>query len=306
MSRILFLIIFLGAHILLCSCRKASNHSKGFRNGTEDVEENVELQNSETLNGDSEIGIELQDESLSGNTDEVNASVFEKEDDSYLLPYLKSNKSSQILHRIGYVTSYNSKTKNANWVAWCLTKEHTEGPYKRDGIPYMVDEDVNGPRQELEDWQGHDLAIDHGHLCPAGDNKWDKEAMEQTFLLTNMCPQNSELNRGDWEYLEKRCRGWARHYGEIYIVAGPIFYTNNYKTIGNRVGVPDAFFKVILCMKKPKALGFVYPNIGDHHELGYYVKSVAEVETLTGIDFFYNLPDSIENVVEAEADIKKW
>ena len=212
----------------------------------------------------------------------------------------------QVLCRIGYVVSYNSKTKNANWVAWHLTKEHTDGPYKRDGIPYMVDEDVNGPRQELEDWLGHDLAIDHGHLCPAGDNKWDKEAMEQTFLLTNMCPQNSELNRGDWEYLERRCRGWARHYGEVYIVAGPIFYSDNYTTIGNKVGVPDAFFKVVLCMNNPKALGFIYPNIGDHHELAYYMKSVDEVEEITGIDFFYTLPDSLESVVEYRADLSKW
>lgn len=63
----------------------------------------------------------------------------------------------------------------------------------------MVDMDVKGGRQELEDWYGHSLPIDHGHLCPAGDCKWSKEAMEQSFLLTNMCPQNSNLNRGDWE-----------------------------------------------------------------------------------------------------------
>lgn len=224
------------------------------------------------------------------------------------LARLTVTKPEQILSRTGYITSYNNKTKNANWVAWHLTKEHTTGPWSRDGIPYSVDTDVNGARQELEDWFGNNLPIDHGHMCPAGDNKWSEDAMVQTFLLTNMCPQNSALNRGDWEELESRCRGWANHYGEVYIVCGPIFYRQNYKTIGdNKVGVPDAFYKVVLRMgKKPQALGFIYPNDGTHHKMSYYVLSVDDVESRTGIDFFYNLPDDIENEVESSSNLSRW
>ena len=172
----------------------------------------------------------------------------------------------------------------------------------------MVDYDVEGGRQELSDWKDHDLPIDHGHLCPAGDCKWSKEAMRQSFLLTNMCPQNSDLNRGDWEELESRCRGWARHYGDIYIAAGPIFYNSDYETIGSgEVGVPDAFFKVVLYYgKKPKALGFIYPNNGESHKIQHYVTTVDDVEEKTGIDFFHNLPDDIEAKVESVADINKW
>lgn len=232
----------------------------------------------------------------------------EKTDSSLELPRLTTTMQEQILSRVGYTTSYNNQTKNANWVAWHLTAEHTEGPWKRDGIPYMVDEEVKGARQELEDWDDLDMELDHGHMCPAGDNKWSSEAMEQTFLLTNMCPQNSALNRGDWEKLESRCRGWAKHYGEIYIACGPIFYSQDYKTIGdNKVGVPDAFFKVVLRMgKKPAALGFIYPNDGTHHDMSYYVLTVDEVEEKTGIDFFYNLPDEIEDNIESHSELKRW
>ena len=214
----------------------------------------------------------------------------------------------QILYRKGYTVSYNSITKNPNWVAWHLSKEHSNGPWVRDGIPYMVDQDVNGARQELEDWNDKDPLIEHGHMCPAADNKWDEQAMIQSFLLTNICPQNRDLNRGDWDYLENRCRGWARHFGDIYIIAGPIFYTENYKTIGsNKVGIPDAFFKVLLCMnKKPKALGFIYPNESEHHKMPHYLHSVDEVEEITGIDFFFNLPDEIEVEVESTSDLSKW
>jgi len=230
------------------------------------------------------------------------------EDSSVEIPRIVTSKPSQILKRAGYTTSYNNKTKNANWVAWHLTREHSSGGWSRDGIPYMVDYDVKGSRQELEDWNDHALPIDHGHLCPAGDCKWSKEAMEQSFLLTNICPQNSSLNRGDWEELESRCRGWARHYGEIYIATGPIFYNENYQTIGrNKVGVPDAFFKVVLCMgKKPKSLGFIYPNEGTSHNIQHYVTTVDKVEEITGMDFFYNLPDDIENAVESISNFNKW
>lgn len=220
-----------------------------------------------------------------------------------------TSKPNKLLKRIGYITSYNSNTKNANWVAWHLTRENTDGKWKRDGITYMVDEEITSSRQELEDWDNHSLQIDHGHLCPAGDNKWSKDAMEQTFLLSNICPQSSELNRGDWEKLESRCRGWAKHYGELYIVAGPIFYNNNYKTIGtNKVGIPDAFFKVVLCLssKKSKGLGFVFPNKGTHHNMSYYVVTIDEVEDKTGIDFFFNLPDEIENEGESQSNLSDW
>lgn len=224
------------------------------------------------------------------------------------LAQFTKKQSEQILVRLGYTTSYNSITKCPNWVAWHLTEDHTDGPWTRKGIPYMVDEEVEGPRQELTDWQGHDLPIDHGHMCPAGDNKWSKQAMEASFLLTNFCPQNAILNNGDWKHLEERCRGWARHYGEVYIACGPIFNGSSYKTIGdNQVGVPDAFFKVVLRMgKRPAALGFIYPNRGGHQDMSQYVMTVDEVEAKTGIDFFYNLPDDVEDVVEAQSDIKKW
>lgn len=225
------------------------------------------------------------------------------------IPRLIDTRAEQSLIRKGYTCSYNQDTRNANWVAWHLTKEHTDGPWSRKGLPYIEDSEVIGTKQELDDWYDHDLEIDHGHMCPAGDNKWDKDAMIETFLLTNMCPQNSNLNRGIWENLESRCRGWARHYGEVYITTGPIFYSENYETIGaNKVGVPDAFYKVVLCLtKKPKALGFIFPNAEPEYDnIKDYMYSVDEVENITKIDFFYNIEDSIENIIEASSNLNNW
>lgn len=224
------------------------------------------------------------------------------------LPRLMMAKPEQILFRLSYTVSYNNVTKNANWVAWHLLSKNTDGPWTRDGVPYKVDYEVNGTKQDLEDWDDLTLPLDHGHLCPAGDNKWSEEAMEQSFLLTNMCPQNSRLNRGVWERLEDRCRGWARHYGGVYIVAGPIFYDEEYATIGrNGIGIPDAFYKVVLCLdNKPKALGFIFPNEDVSGKFSRYVTTVDEVESVANIDFFHLLPDNIEEKVESVSNINSW
>ena len=152
------------------------------------------------------------------------------------------------------------------------------------------------------------VGYDRGHMCPAGDNKWSSEAMDDSFLFTNVCPQAPSLNRGDWNEMEQACRKWAKQYGDIYIVCGPIFYKKSSKTIGkNKVAVPDAFFKVVLCMNpSPKAIGFIYKNADGNRPKGDYANSVDEVERITGIDFFPSLPDDIEKMVEAKCDVSEW
>ena len=245
-------------------------------------------------------------------------------------PNKSPSEKEMLLHRIAYKLSYNTETRQPNWVAWRLTSEHTDGPFSRKGVPYyddsgmaigissfsndiirgdyFIDMDVPSPRQEHIDWKEHPAGIDHGHMCPAADCKWDKGAMNQSFLLTNMCPQDHDLNGGDWDKLENKCRTWAKRYGEIYIVAGPIFENDERHCFGiNRIPIPDAFFKVILCTSgNPKALGFIFPNNGTQHSLQDYVLPVDEVENATGIDFFAELPDDIEAEVEAYSNLENW
>ena len=277
--------------------------------------------------------IQMNEQELLSNKQANDSSHFEmwsQEAFDFLVPAMPSDVPSQILERIGYITSFNHETKCPNWVAWHLYRDRTSGPYRRDGVPYydedgavygigpvnpetvrgnyIVDMEAQPIRQELSDWEDKLPNNSHGHICPAADNRWSKEAMNQSFLLTNICPQNEDLNRGDWAGLEDRCRTWARRYGDIFIVAGPIFYKHVTKTMGtNKVGVPDAFFKVILrCGKDPKAIGFVFPNEGTHHEITHYMLTVDEVEVMTKFDFFNGLPDETEVVVESSANLEEW
>ena len=211
----------------------------------------------------------------------------------------------QIIARNAYTASYNRNTKCPNWVAWKLTANHTDGPYKRLSN-FHEEEDVPEPRATPQDYRGSGWS--RGHMCPAGDNKWDGDVMYETFSLVNVCPQHSKLNSGLWNSIEMDCRKWARKYGEVYIVCGPVWMRGEHETIGeNAVAVPEAFFKVVLCLTgKPKAFGFIVRNTEGNKKKDLYYNSVDQVERITGIDFFPALPDDIENKVEAEANINDW
>lgn len=230
-----------------------------------------------------------------------------------LLPKQRDNSDGVILERKSYYCSYNKDYRCANWSAWYLPKTHADGPYKRNNlnIPgnYLEDDPSLDGRQLLSDWYGIS-GYDHGHLCPSGDNKWSLEAMKQTFFLSNMCVQNSSLNQGAWENLESSCRGWAKKFGGLYIVTGPVFTNKIVKKIGNNLSVPDQFFKVVLDIesKNPKAIGFLYDNSApsEKEKIESHVKTVDQIETITGFDFFSGLADSLENRIESNADIKDW
>jgi endonuclease G len=173
---------------------------------------------------------------------------------------------------------------------------------------FFEDESIEREKRATDN-DYYNSRYDRGHMCPAGDNKWDAQVMRESFLFTNICPQNHGLNKYEWNDLEIQCRDWAREYGAIDIVCGPLFTTTGeQKTIGrNRVWVPESFFKVILCRQgKPKAIGFIYRNEGKKQTREEALRSVDEIEALTGIDFFPSLDDDTESRIEAEAALEDW
>ena len=222
------------------------------------------------------------------------------------IPLSPENTSEQILYRNGYTVSYNKDNKIPNWVAWHLTAEHTTGPYRRPGSAWHEDLQVPTPRATIYDYR--DCGWTRGHMCPAGDNKWDKDAMYDTFLLTNCCPQDANLNSGDWNQIEMACRRWAERFGDIYIVTGPILFRQEHETIGpNKIVVPEAFFKVVLCLNgKPKGIGFIRRNTNTSRRNDLYVNTISEVERITGMTFFPTLSKEISEKVKTQANLKDW
>lgn len=223
------------------------------------------------------------------------------------LPAMRKT-DTRLLTRTGYTLSYNDAWKIPNWVAWQLTAEEVAGKVKRTD-EFLVDPDLPTRFQsEHRDYSGS--SYDRGHMAPAGDMKWDEQAMQESFYMSNMCPQAPNLNKGDWRILEEQCRKWAQRYGMVYVVCGPIVdeRISQKKKIGrNKVLVPDGFFKVVLKLDdKPSAVGFIFPNDDCNAALADYAVSVDQVEAVTGIDFFHRLPDEQENALEATNGMKNF
>lgn len=222
-------------------------------------------------------------------------------------PQLTDRRSEQRIEHLGYTVSYNHHWHLPNWVAYELTDEETMGEEGRTN-KFLPDPLVEGDPVVTKDYSNS--GYDRGHMAPAADMKWSAQAMRESFYMTNMCPQNHSNNAGDWKDLEELGRDLAAQYGRVYICCGPVV-TDTTLTIGTvrRIVVPQAFYKVLLRQRADgqwTAIGFVMPNAAGNRPLMTYMHSVDEVETMTAIDFFYQLPDSIESQVEADFLISDW
>lgn len=205
----------------------------------------------------------------------------------------------------GMDVSFNPKTHIPNWVAWELTAKETQGKEPRTN-KFSNDESVEGC---ADTWDYSYSGYDRGHMAPAGDMKWDRKAMEETFFLTNICPQVKALNVGAWRTLEEKCRQWAQQEGRIYIVCGPVIGKKPMEYIGDsRVWVPDSFFKVIIApyANPPRGIGFLMPNSDVKGGMQSCVVSIDSVETVTGHDFFHALPDNLEEQLESQHKFSQW
>lgn len=211
----------------------------------------------------------------------------------------------QIVEYEGFRVSFNRENKTPNWVAWELLGSETEGTQSRSN-KFWQDERVRGC-PTTQDYSNS--GFDRGHLCPAADQKWSEQAMIDCFTMANMAPQDHSLNAGAWQTLEKKERLWAQRDSAIVIIAGPIYEKGDTKTIGNaKVRVPSAFYKVIIApyLDNPRGIGFIYPNMSSPGNMKDYSMSIDEVEAITGIDFFCNLPDELEERIESVASFKEW
>ncbi|MCM1066848.1 MAG: DNA/RNA non-specific endonuclease [Muribaculaceae bacterium] len=205
----------------------------------------------------------------------------------------------------GFTVSFNPAHHLPNYVAWELTAAEAQGTVPREN-KFRSDPDVYGCAT-LDDYRNS--GFDRGHMAPAADMKWDRQAMLDCHYLTNICPQTHSLNGGRWSTLENKCRQWAIRDSAIVIITGPVLTDVLPRAIGQQsVSVPERFFKVLLSpfANPPRAIAFIMPNCDNVDGLESLAVSVDQVEAITGLDFFACLPDDIENQIEAQANYRDW
>ncbi len=215
-------------------------------------------------------------------------------------------ENDQIIHRPFYSLSYNEQHEVANWVDYSLEIFQLHKCVERTNS-FRIDPLILTGSSSPTDY--YKSGFDRGHLLPAGDMKFDKEAIRDTFYMSNMTPQPSKFNSGKWRSLETLVRAWAMKYKKIWIVTGPVLQ-DNLPSIGveNRVSIPEEYFKVLLRKENDKyfGIGFLMRTTVPYPHLISYAVSIRQVETLTGIDFFSYLNDEAEEEAEAELNINAW
>jgi endonuclease G len=214
--------------------------------------------------------------------------------------------NTQYLCRINYAVHYRNDTKTAEWVAERITLEDVNGNARRRDN-FRADQEVPAEhRATLQDYAGS--GYDRGHLAPAAANTQNDEIMSESFLLTNMVPQNASKNRGVWRILELRIRDWVRQGKDIWVVTGTV-YEDGHLNIGNDVGVPTHMWKVVYDAKEQKTIAFLMPNVKNQRisqsELPNFAISVAELEKRTGINFHPKLPAELADI-ESSLDLNRW
>lgn len=228
--------------------------------------------------------------------------------DEYLLPVCSEGHDHIRCNYTGYSLCYRESYEQAEWAATCLTRKKVNKKASGRTDNFRPDPAVPTGSSTLADYKGS--GYDRGHLVPAADLSWSEKSMDDSFYMTNMSPQAPDFNRGIWKELEEQVRDWAKEFGTVYTVSGPVLDKKKYKTIGaSKVAVPEYYYKVLLAHTdkgKWSAIGFILPNAGSEKAFIEFAVPVDEVEKRCNIDFFAPLDDADEAVLESSFDAKFW
>ena len=163
--------------------------------------------------------------------------------------YLPKSTYQSIIKHSYYTLSYSETHEQAEWVAYELRKDQiVNNDFER---PYYVDD--RKVATGSADWRNYkNSGYDRGHLCAAADREFSKNSYHETFLTSNISPQNHDFNAGIWNRLEQKTRYWATKYDGVYVITGGVL-KEGLKTIGyERVSVPDEFYKIIVDISNGK------------------------------------------------------
>lgn len=223
--------------------------------------------------------------------------------------------SEQIIGHLGFTVSYNRNLLIPNWVSYELTPQEAASTRHARTDGFVPDPAARDCSALLSDYTAEDTGYVPGQMACPSDMRWSERALEESFYLSNVCPQDRDLCNGKWLELEQKCRFWATKYkSPVYIVCGPLFTRDEAGFIGaNEVVIPDAFFKVV-CQKRGDrwcAAAFIMPNANIRNDLAQLARPVAVAEILTGFKFLRNLPqdaldDVYNNVYKEDWDVPNW
>lgn len=217
-----------------------------------------------------------------------------------------------------YSLEYSYKYKHSYWIAYRF--DNTTGGNVGRNEAYKPDPEL--PSQYAAKHNNYtNSGYTRGHLCASSDRQYSKEANQQTFYMSNISPQSGNgFNQSGsaWNTGEDKVQAWgyniSRSTDTLYVVKGGTIGEGMIKGyIKNEIAIPKYFFMAVLFRSGDnyKAIGFYMPHENlkddpDKKDPKKYLMSIDALEQETGIDFFHNLPDNIENTVEATYNVNDW
>jgi endonuclease G len=211
----------------------------------------------------------------------------------------------QVVVRPYYTLSFNKEHMQADWVAYKMYPFPDSVSVKRKDA-FRVDPMIDGGSATLEDYKKS--GYDRGHLAPAKALSYSKESMSESFFMSNMSPQVPMFNRGIWRFLEAEVYQWSKDSDSLYVVTGPVL-DHPLGTIGvHKVSIPRSYFKTIIRFKNGNAtgIGFLLKNEKSKEKCLDFATSIDSVEQVTGLDFYHQLNDSVEAVIERNRELSKF
>ncbi len=221
--------------------------------------------------------------------------------------YPKTNTTDTILSYEGFDIGYSEQFEQASWVAYVLTRAEVDSGSVERTDNFQPDLSIASGSASLKDYRGS--GFDRGHLAPAADMKWNRQAMNESFLMSNMSPQVPSFNRGVWNRLERQVRRWALQKDSLYVISGPVLQSITSFIGDNQVGVPGSYFKVVVDLSPPDHdfIAFLLPNTRSSANLHDYAITVDSLEKVTGYDFFAAAPDqAVVDWLEKQLNLDTW
>ena len=211
-----------------------------------------------------------------------------------------------ILTNIGFTVAYNESRQNPSYAVYRLFK--VVDPLSHDR-PSSFTKDNRTQAQVVHD-DYTNSGYDRGHVAPnyAIDTRYGQTAQVESFKMSNITPQLPYVNRTIIRLLEEKvAQDYANDFQQVWVVTGTIF-ENSVETIESGVEIPDAFYKLVVDIYEgsPRLLAFIIPHTADSSDLSLYLTTVDEVESRTGLDFFTELEDSLENTLESTSPGSLW
>ncbi|WP_282079250.1 DNA/RNA non-specific endonuclease [Aquimarina algiphila] len=233
-----------------------------------------------------------------------------------------SNANNYFLSKPEFSLSYNNNNGTPNWVSWHLNADWL-GSRGRCNC-FQQDTSLPSTFNRITENEYRGSGFHRGHICPSADRTVTAQENENTFFMTNMAPQAPRNNTRPWVGLERYLRTLVDAGNEVHIVSGVTGTggtgSNGFRsTLSNgRVNVPDSFWKVALVLpngsndinRVTTSTRMIAINVPNDQNVSsdwrQYITTVDDIENLTGYDFFENIPNSIESVVESRLDNRSF